>query len=582
MNTRSGAENRGLLTRLPVGRSPAVRALLIAGGLLTALCMLWLRDLRANGTTLDISLIFMVLFRYFDYDAAILALGILVLAVFVPRWNGFDRLLRWLGEYPLSIAVSVSLLCSLGARFFYREHPLSMDEYASLFQSQVFAAGKISGQFPVDLLDFLIPKDFQNHFLNVSRATGATSANYWPSFALLLTPFSLLGIPWACNAVLSGATLLVMNRLALRLFASTEAAGMVTLLTLASPVFFADGISYYSMTAHLLANALFALLLLDPTPRRLFGAGVVGSIALTLHNPVPHILFALPWFVWLAQQGRPVARLGVLWAGYLPLSILLGIGWFLHTGQLVQGGGSVNDAAGNFGSIASAFAWPSAKLWFARLIGLAKLMLWAAPCVLLLACAGAWRARSDARFATLVASALLTFVGYLFVWVDQGHGWGFRYFHSAWLVLPLCATAFLYAPSKPQVPASAPFAATAPEASDVRTYVVACALLSLLAGVGQRSMQIREFIDDHLSQVPHYRGSESRVVVIANVGLYTLDLVQNDPFLRSPEVRMVGSGTKDETAAAIRRHFPGYHRVYTDDNGEVWSMATPTPSAVPR
>jgi len=85
-----------------------------------------------------------------------------------------------------------------------------------------------------------------------------------------------------------------MNRLAKRLFQSVEAAGLVTLFTVASPVFFADGISYYSMTAHMLANALFALLLLQPTTKRLIAAGIVGSFALSLHNPVPHALFALP------------------------------------------------------------------------------------------------------------------------------------------------------------------------------------------------------------------------------------------------------------------------------------------------
>ncbi|MGG2305238.1 hypothetical protein ACE4Z6_27835, partial [Salmonella enterica] len=79
-------------------------------------------------------------------------------------------------------------------------------------------------------------------------------------------------------------------------------AGLAILLTVASPVFFANGISYYSMPAHLFANALYALLLIDPTPRRAFAAGLLGSIALTLHNPVPHLLFALPWIGWLALR----------------------------------------------------------------------------------------------------------------------------------------------------------------------------------------------------------------------------------------------------------------------------------------
>lgn len=547
-----------------------VRLLLVAGAVMAAGCVLWTQQLRLGGNTGGLAPIFFVLFAYFDSGAAKLSLAILLLALFVPRWNNIGRLLHWLGAHPLSIGLSVAVLLSLGTLFVYGNHPLAMDEFAPLFQSQVFAAGKLSGTYPVDLLNHLIPAEFQNWFLNTSKVTGEVSSSYWPSFALLLTPFTLLGIPWACNPLLSGITILVLNRLALRLFGSVEAAGMVTLLTLASPVFFADGISYYSMTAHMLANALFVLLLLTPSTGRLLAAGAVGSIALTLHNPVPHFLFALPWFVWLALQEKPVARLALLCAGYLPLSIVLGIGWFVHSGQLAHGGGPVTDGVGSLDNVAGAFAWPGLTLLYARLVGLAKLLLWAAPCLLVLAFAGAWRTRSDTRFATLIASAALTFAGYLFVWADQGHGWGFRYFHSAWLVLPLLATTLLYAPSKASPP-------VATDAADVRTYVVACALMSLVAGIALRASQMNEFVDRHLAQLPGYAGSEPRVVVIAGVGFYPYDLVQNDPFLRNPEVRMMRIG--EETAAAIRLHFPNYQVVYRDKFGEVWSGAPVAPAS---
>jgi hypothetical protein len=383
---------------------------------------------------------------------------------------------------------------------------------------------------------------------------------------LLLTPFTLLGIPWACNPVLSGLTVVALNRLSLRLFESVEAAGLVTLLTLASPVFFANGISYYSMTAHLLANVLFAALVLDPTPRRLFTAGVVGSIALTLHNPVPHALFALPWFVWLATRDQPVGKLAALCAGYLPLSLLLGIGWFLHTGQLTADV-AAQAGTGTLQGVASAFAWPTSALFYARLVGMAKLHLWAVPCLLVLGCAGAWKTRRDARFVTLVASALLTLFGYLFVWVDQGHGWGFRYFHSAWLVLPLCGAAFLFTPSARKTPPTS-------DGAELRTYVIACTLLCLVAGVALRASQMSEFISGHLGQLPRYAGTEPRVVFVAGVGFYPYDLVQNDPFLRNDEVRMVDQGP-ESNLAAMTRHFPGYRPVYRDGRGEVWSAAAP-------
>jgi hypothetical protein len=556
---------------LPVGRSNTVRVLLVLSALTTAGCVLWIRDLRYSGEMHGLSPIFFALFTYFDYLSAMVALGILVGAVLVPALSGFDRLLRWLGTHPLIVASIVTVLLSIGTLKIYQNHPLSMDEYAPLFQSRIFAAGHLTGQVPPDLLDFVVPPENQNFFLNISRATGQVTSSYWPGFALLLTPFTILGISWACNAVLSGLTLIVLNRLALRLFGTIEAAGLVMLLTMASPVFFADGISFYSMTSHMLANALFALLLLEPSTKRLVAAGVVGSIALSLHNPVPHVLFAIPWFVWLATQDKPFGKLVALCAGYLPLSLVIVVGWFVFSGHLVHDGAPATSGVGSMSNVATAFAWPDARLFYARAVGLAKVLLWAAPCVFILAFAGAWSGRRDSRLVTLAASGLLTFVGFLFVAPDQGHGWGFRYFHSAWLVLPVLTTAFIVSIS-PELRVGRT-EAPAKEGTETRAFVVACALLSLVFGVGLRASQIREFVNDQLGQLPRYTGTEPRVVVIeADKGFYALDLVQNDPFLRDSVVNFVQLNPK-ATAAALHAHYPTYQLVFQDERGQVWSEA---------
>src|SRR6202012_5451456 len=117
-------------------------------------------------------------------------------------------------------------------------------------QGQAFAAGHLTSQYPPDLIDWMIPDFFQHNFLEFSDS-GAVASNYWPAFALLLVPFIWLGVPWACNPVISGLTLLVVRRLALELFEDREAAGLAVLLTVASPVLFGAGISYYSEPAHL-------------------------------------------------------------------------------------------------------------------------------------------------------------------------------------------------------------------------------------------------------------------------------------------------------------------------------------------
>ena len=46
--------------------------------------------------------------------------------------------------------------------------------------------------------------------------TGRIVTAYWPSFALVLAPFTWLGIPWACNPLLSAGTVLATCLPALR------------------------------------------------------------------------------------------------------------------------------------------------------------------------------------------------------------------------------------------------------------------------------------------------------------------------------------------------------------------------------
>lgn len=569
-----------MLSALPVVRSRPARILFLTSAAATAGILLWAQYYVGSYGSIYLARIFYLLFITLDCQAAAALLLILIAAALLPDRTGSRTLLRWIGTHPGGIAFGTGLVLCAGTLLVYQNHPLAMDEYAQLFQSQVFASGHLTGHFPPALLDWLVPHYFQNMFLSVSHSSGAVASGYWPSFALLLTPFTLVGASWACNAAVSALTLVVVHRLALRMFGDVEAAGLAVLFTLASPVFFANGISYYSMPAHLLANALFALLLLDPTGRRALLAGFIGSIALTLHNPVPHILFAVPWLIVVARRPDGPRLLGHLVIGYIPLCLLLGFGWFWFTGELrhvdipaATGAAATSGGLSGMWKTLAVFAMPTWGVWLARLIGLAKICLWAVPVLPVLAAAGAWKWRHHTPSRLFVASALLTLVGYLLLPVDQGHGWGYRYFHSAWMALPLLAAgAFTGTPAP--VRRAGLF-----ENEDARSFGVTCALLTLVFGVGFRAVQIHDFISDDLHQVPAYSGTERRIVIIdPSPSFYGWDLVQNDPWLRGDAVRMITNGAAAD-AAMMRAHFPGLHKVYFDQFGSVWSDA---PQQLPR
>ena len=558
-----------MLTNAPVVRCAGARALFLLSAGLTVAILLWTSYLSPVGLTR----IFFFLFANEDRGAAVLALLILIVAALLPARSAVRGVFQWAGARPLVVAgVSLVGLC-VGAIVVYHNHPLSMDEYSAYFQSRVFAAGHLAGQFPPAQMDWLIPKGFQNYFLSVSHSSGRVASVYWPSHALILAPFTLLGIPWACNPVLSALTLLLIHRLALEIFEDTEAAGFALLMTAASPVFFGMGISYYSMPAHLLANCAYALLLMRPTPLKAAAAGMVGAVALTLHNPVPHFLFAVPWFVWVATRNGGARLLASLCAGYLPLCALLGIGWVELTDHLRAAGAAPTpglQAANRFGAMLAVFESPDPTVLLARAIGVAKVWVWAVPGLLILACYGAVRERRNSICLLLSASALLTLVGYCFFPADQGHGWGYRYFHSAWMALPLLATAALF-----RLPRAAKDAhvQSAFEDGETRGFIASCVVLTLVLGTGFRAWQIEGFIARDIAQVPHYRGGESRVVILdTRFSFYGVDLVQNDPFLRGGEIRMVSHG-KAADEQMMAEQYPQFRRVFADRYGAVWSAA---------
>ncbi|MEO7206141.1 MAG: hypothetical protein ABI145_05000, partial [Steroidobacteraceae bacterium] len=370
---------------------------------------------------------------------------------------------------------------AVGALVVYHDYPLSVDEYAAVFQSKVFASGSVAAQVPPDLVDWLVVRGFNGTFFIASPQNGSIIEAYWPGFALLLAPFQFLSVPWLCNALLSGLAVFLIYWITREISADRRAAGWAMLFALASGAFLADGISYYSMQAHLAVNLIFVALLIRPSTGRAFAAGLVGSLALILHNPVPHALFAIPWIVALAFQSDRRRHLALLIVGYLP-GVAFGIGWLLFRTEI---GLSSPNLAAVSGAAAGVFTWPTEVVLNSRVAALVKMCVWSMPSLFALALLGGILRRADSRVRLLVSSAILTFVAYLFVRFDQGHGWGYRYFHSAWGVVPILAGCAMA--DRPQIEGR------------LISFAGASAILSLLLLIPFQMRQIDQFIAQHLA-----------------------------------------------------------------------------------
>jgi len=515
--------------------------------------------------------IFWYLLKTYDVTGNIV-LGIVVVLAYVFRREPIaSEAIEAAGRHPWRIAMAAFFLLCLGSFYVYRNHALCMDEYTMLFQAKAFAAGRLTGNFPPELLPHLIPRGFQGTFFTVARDTGAVASHYWPGFALLLTPFAWAGIPWAANPLLGALSLVAVHRLALRVTGSTHAAAWALAFTVASPVFVASSISYYSMQAHFLLNAVYAVLLLQPSLVRAMAAGLIGSFALSLHQPVPHMLFAIPFMLWLAFRGGSWKVLLVLLASYLPLGFLLGIGWRLFLdGMLLPVAASeaayVSALTGLemfIRGVLGAFSPANLSLFEVRAAWLSKVWTWAAAGLIVVAMLGYFRTRTRADIQILTAALFLTFLGFSFVPFDQGHGWGFRYLHGTWFVLPVLAAAALAFPGQNEEGERA-----------LRGMCGWLALISLVVVNGVRLNHVDEFVDRHLNMVPPLAvpASASRPeVVFVNTGhgFYSADLVQNDPLLRGARIVMV-QGRPDRNAELMARHFHGYQRVASAPWGEHW------------
>ena len=497
--------------------------------------------------------IFDVLLAVLDAHAAWLATLIVFLALPWRRAEPIRALAGFIGRYPVWIATLAVAAFALGSVFVYHDYPLAMDEYAAVFQAKIFASGHLVGYWPPYLVKWLVAPGFNGVFLVASPITGRVIEAYWPGFALLLAPFERLGAPWLCNPLLAGIGLYLIHRITLEITRDRVAAGFAVLFGVASGAYVANAISFYSMQAHLTANLLYAWLLMAPSRGRAFAAGLVGSLALILHNPFPHMLFALPWLLAFLVDRDRRRFLVPLIGGYLPLSIVGGVGWFWLRGRI---GADLHRAGGG---LLAAFRFPDAVMWNARAAGFAKLWVWAVPCLLLFAVLGLVRWRRDRHVRLLAWSALATFLGYFFVVFDQGHGWGNRYFHSAWGVLPILA-------------AGALAGGASGERERLTAFAGAAAVLSLLLLVPYQLYEMDGFIGRHLAQIPAPKRPGNDVFFVnPEGGFYVGDMIQNDPELRDPDLRMFSYGPRRD-AALVRRLWPDAVEVDRGPYGEEWNL----------
>jgi hypothetical protein len=194
------------------------------------------------------------------------------------------------------------------------------------------------------------------------------------------------------------------------------------------------------------------------------------------------------------------------------------------------------------------FKPPTMTMLMIRVIGLLKIYFWAVPGLPILACLAFWRPGRQKWHGLMAASVVISLAGYLFVPFDQGNGWGYRYFHAAWFLLPVLSAIALQKIAK-----------DAEMRKQVFGFAFALTIGSLVLLIPYYAYKVESHIGSHLKQVPVRVPGHSRQVVFIRLycGTSSIDLIQNDPYLRGNEIHLMSNGyEEDERIAALLGNRP--------------------------
>ncbi len=333
----------------------------------------------------------------------------------------------------LLLGTGVLALTSAGTFLVYHNYPLSLDEYLAGFQARIFASGHLTAAVPPQWQEFgdaLAPK-----LLPIEETRHAWVSNYLPVWSGVLALFQLLHAQWLAGPLLAAGSIGMLAAVRTSVDAAWKWDPWVAALFLAtSSQFIINAMTLYAMTAHLFFNLVWLWLYTRPNRSGLKWAAWVGFLAIGLHQPIVHLLFASPFLVRLLREKA------WFWFAYFAavyLGALVCYSFWLalaHFPDATPGDPSLHGvmATPSMIQIANqALHAPSLAAIFIQLENLGLLLAWSSPLgILCLILSANYISRWPTLARDLFYGVLVTVVFYVFFKSDQGHGWGYRYCHG--------------------------------------------------------------------------------------------------------------------------------------------------------
>jgi hypothetical protein len=436
--------------------------------------------------------------------------------------------------------------------------PFAMDEFAAVFQATLFASGRVLGELPEQWRPFA--NALTPIFVNTSQDGASWVATYTPGYALVRAPFEFAGVGWLLNPVLGAASVFLIHHVGMRLWpGERQWAWTAAALLAVSPQVLLTSASAYSMPAHLTLNLAWLALYLRRSRVATVSLGLVGALALSLHNPFPHALFVAPFLLRLLRERR--------WGTLAYLLVVYGATSFALLRWLHMVHPVVQERSGGF---LSSFSAPGSTQLVALMVSAFMLIAWQSPIAFVGWYTAATRhTRLEAPLQDAALGFFLTVTLYLLFPFDQGHGWGYRYAHGVLGNLALLAAAGLRALASAQDP------------TPVRRTIVASLCFTALAVVPLRAAQVRALVGPFARAHALVSDVDADLVVVPTHELwYGPDLVRNDPLLRNRPLIAGAAAYDDVIGRTVHRQSTNRTRRVTVDELTALGM-TRLPSPAP-
>lgn len=362
-------------------------------------------------------------------DRWLLVTGVALLAVALLKLRGRDAPLGGGIRLPLVIAGVLMGVCLAGHEWILVGYDMSRDEQMATFDAAIFANGQLVQPIPALWRDHA--EALNTLFMYPAEHRGAWVSSYLPLNAVLRAMAGFFATPALVGPLMTGAGLLALWGCARRLWPQDREAPVVALLLyFGSGQIIVTGMTAYAMPAHLALNLIWLWLFLRGAGWADLAALTVGFVAVGLHQPLMHPMFAAP-LLFLLLRDRQWRRVAFYALGYAAIGAFW-LWWPNWTWSLVQATADAQRSEGvdYFTRLVTTVLKGDPLAIPNMAANLLRFVAWQHLLLLPLLLIGVKIARRDRLAGALTIGVVLTTGVMAVILPYQGHGFGYRYLHG--------------------------------------------------------------------------------------------------------------------------------------------------------